>query len=283
MSEEKTLNAVQSLTDDAPPKELTNEEKIAAAKAKVAERKRQQELAKQNETQTETQTQTDQTKEEKIAAAKAKAEELRKQREAAGEQPATEMTKEEKIAAAKAKAEALKKERESKVAATEEPETPSKHQPQLDAMTKALTQALGESSVISATINRRSKEVPTIEVAPEHYYKAIKLLKTDAEFAFDSMHELHGTDFMTHLEVFVYLFSFSKKYTAAIKVKVDREEAVIPSITPLYPGADWPERETFDLLGITFTNHPNMTRIMLPDDWIGYPLRKDYKQHDVEV
>jgi NADH-quinone oxidoreductase subunit C len=51
----------------------------------------------------------------------------------------------------------------------------------------------------------------------------------------------------------------------------------------LWEGANWPERETYDLLGIQFTGHPNLTRIMMPDDWVGYPLRKDYEPYDVEV
>lgn len=94
---------------------------------------------------------------------------------------------------------------------------------------------------------------------------------------------MHGTDFETHFEVYNHLYSYNHRQSVALKVKIDRTSATTHSITPLWEGANWPERETFDLLGIHFEGHPNLTRIMLPDDWVGYPLRKDYEPHDVEV
>ncbi|HVM40321.1 MAG TPA: NADH-quinone oxidoreductase subunit C [Acidimicrobiia bacterium] len=57
--------------------------------------------------------------------------------------------------------------------------------------------------------------------------------------------------------------------------EVPQDDAVVPSMTEVYPGADWPERETYDLFGIVFDGHPDLTRILLPEDWEGYPLRKD--------
>jgi NADH-quinone oxidoreductase subunit C len=66
-------------------------------------------------------------------------------------------------------------------------------------------------------------------------------------------------------------------------VKTNREEASIPSVTLLWSTANWNEREIFDLLGIDFPGHPDLRRIMMPDDWVGYPLRKDYVSIDPEV
>ena len=60
-------------------------------------------------------------------------------------------------------------------------------------------------------------------------------------------------------------------------MKLDRDKPVIDSLQPLWAGADWPECEAYDLLGIKFENHPNLHRIMLGEDWVGHPLRKDYK------
>ncbi len=61
-----------------------------------------------------------------------------------------------------------------------------------------------------------------------------------------------------------------------LNVQVSEEDTYIDSITNIFKGADWHERECFDLFGITFSNHPDLRRILLPEDWEGYPLRKDY-------
>lgn len=66
-----------------------------------------------------------------------------------------------------------------------------------------------------------------------------------------------------------------------LKTEVPRDEAVIETITDLWPAADWQEREVYDLMGIEFRGHPDLRRILLPDDWVGHPLRKDY--HDDSV
>jgi NADH-quinone oxidoreductase subunit C len=64
---------------------------------------------------------------------------------------------------------------------------------------------------------------------------------------------------------------------------VPRDDTVIPSLTPIWPGANFPEREVYDMFGITFDGHPDMTRILMPDDWQGYPLRKDFSVGSVPV
>ncbi len=63
----------------------------------------------------------------------------------------------------------------------------------------------------------------------------------------------------------------------AVRVTVDRDKPVIPSVASIWPTADWHEREAFDLMGIEFSSHPDLRRILCPDDWEGYPLRKDYE------
>src|SRR5262249_9218687 len=77
-------------------------------------------------------------------------------------------------------------------------------------------------------------------------------------------------------EVNYHLLSFDINRRLRLKVKLASNDAVIPSVTDIWPTANWHERESFDLFGIRFEGHPDLRRIVLPDDWEGYPLRKDY-------
>jgi NADH-quinone oxidoreductase subunit C len=85
------------------------------------------------------------------------------------------------------------------------------------------------------------------------------------------------------MEMYVHLYSYKNNQSVALKVKIDRDAPEIESLEPLWAGANWPECEAYDLLGINFLGHPKLHRIMLGEDWIGHPLRKDYVQYDVEV
>lgn len=80
-------------------------------------------------------------------------------------------------------------------------------------------------------------------------------------------------------EVVYHLHSLDRNERLRLKCRVSGDSAEIDSVTPIWKGADWYEREVFDLLGINFRNHPDMTRIMMPDGWEGHPLRKDYPVH----
>jgi len=77
-------------------------------------------------------------------------------------------------------------------------------------------------------------------------------------------------------EVVYHLLSISKKERVRLKVRLDGSSPVVESVTPVWPGANYFEREVFDLFGIRFTGHPYLRRIMMPEDWNGNPLRKDY-------
>jgi NADH-quinone oxidoreductase subunit C len=187
------------------------------------------------------------------------------------------------IAAAKAKAAAAAKAK--KLTPEEQPqqEEPSPNEPILKNYVKVIEEQLGKEVLEESYINRLSKDAPTLVAKKESYFTIAKFLKEQEELAFDYVSELHGTDFETHMEMYVYLFSYVHRHTVVLKVKLDRDKPEIDSLEPLWKGADWPEREAFDLLGIHFTGHPNLTRIMMPDDWVGHPLRKDYEPYDVEV
>ncbi len=221
-----------------------------------------------------------------MAAAKAKAAALAKQKASQGDGDSGD-EKAKAIAAAKAKAAAAARAKtkgaEGKKEDEPKQEELSVNQPYLNQYVEAIREKLGEGALVDSYINKLSKDVPTLVVDPEKYYEVMESLRFHEGLAFDYMSELHATDFVTHMEVYVHLFSYSKKQSVAVKVKLDREAPQVESVTALWKGADWPEREAYDLLGIVFKGHPNLTRILMPEDWVGYPLRKDYEPYDVEV
>ncbi|MBE2931947.1 NADH-quinone oxidoreductase subunit C [Anoxybacillus flavithermus] len=186
-----------------------------------------------------------------------------------------------KAAAAKAKAAAAAKAKNADVAEQKE-ETPSPNQPYLDKYVKVIEQHLGKDVLENAYINRLSKDVPTLVVKKDTYFKVAEFLKYNEQLSFDYLSGLHGTDFQTHMEVYVHLYSYKNRQSVALKVKIDRDNPVIDSLVPLWPGANWPECEAYDLLGIRFEGHPNLIRIFLGENWVGYPLRKDYEPYDME-
>ncbi|UDV82272.1 NADH-quinone oxidoreductase subunit C [Bacillus cereus] len=261
--------------------EVTEEEKEKAkAKAAAAAKAKAAALAKQKREGTEEVT------EEEKAKTKAKAAALAKQKASQGDGDSGD-EKAKAIAAAKAKAAAAARAKtkgaEGKKEDEPKQEEPSVNQPYLNQYVEAIREKLGEGALVDSYINKLSKDVPTLVVNPEKYYEVMESLRFHEGLAFDYMSELHATDFVTHMEVYVHLFSYGKKQSVAVKVKLDREAPQVESVTALWKGADWPEREAYDLLGIVFKGHPNLTRILMPDDWVGYPLRKDYEPYDVEV
>ncbi|MCU5405827.1 NADH-quinone oxidoreductase subunit C, partial [Bacillus cereus] len=272
--------------------EVTEEEK-AKAKAAAAAKAKAAALAKQKREGTEEVTEEEKAKAKAkaVAAAKAKAAALAKQKASQGDGDSGD-EKAKAIAAAKAKAAAAaraktkgaegKKEDEPKREETSVNQ-PYLNQPYLNQYVEVIREKVGEGALVDSYINKLSKDVPTLVVDPEKYYEVMESLRFHEGLAFDYMSELHATDFVTHMEVYVHLFSYGKKQSVAVKVKLDREEPQVESVTALWKGADWPEREAYDLLGIVFKGHPNLTRILMPDDWVGHPLRKDYEPYDVEV
>jgi NADH-quinone oxidoreductase subunit C len=94
---------------------------------------------------------------------------------------------------------------------------------------------------------------------------------------FNYLANLTAVDYPDHFEIVYHLCTVPDNGKIMVKCNVSRDDAVLPSAVFLWPGADWQERELFDLMGIRFQNHPNLIRILLPDDFEGHPLRKDFK------
>lgn len=105
------------------------------------------------------------------------------------------------------------------------------------------------------------------------------LLKVAAkvkEMGFNHLSVVTGIDYVDRFEVIYNFFSYGKKENLVLKVILDHEAPEVDSLASLWKGADWLERETYDLVGVRFTGHPNLKRILLPEGWNGHPLRKDY-------
>ncbi|MEM0938324.1 MAG: NADH-quinone oxidoreductase subunit C [Bacteroidota bacterium] len=107
---------------------------------------------------------------------------------------------------------------------------------------------------------------------------------------FDSLSCLTGIDNGEEngtMEVLYHLYSIPFSLHLALSVVLDRENPSVDSVSDIWRGANWHEREVYDLLGIKFKNHPDLRRILLPEDWEGYPLRKDYQEqelyHEIKV
>ena len=118
-----------------------------------------------------------------------------------------------------------------------------------------------------------------IKVRPEAWFPVCAFLKTDSELQFDNLVCLTGIDYGPEKELglIIHLFSFPKRHEIVLKTDLPRENPHVKSIESLWRTADWHEREAFDLYGIVFDDHPDLRRILCPDDWEGYPLRKDYQ------
>lgn len=137
---------------------------------------------------------------------------------------------------------------------------------------------------------------PWVEVAPAAIVHVATFLRDDPELLFDALNDLCGVDYLEpdpkkaakfahepHVEVVYHLYSYTHKHYITVKVKSPRwkndqkdELPEIPSVAGVWLIADWHEREAYDLVGIFFTNHPNLRRILCPEDWEGHALRKDY-------
>ncbi len=114
---------------------------------------------------------------------------------------------------------------------------------------------------------------PLAIIKKEEFLKAAGKVK---EMGFDHLSVITGIDYGDRFEVVYNFFSYGKKQNLVLKVILDHANPEVGSLTSIWNGADWLERETYDLVGIRFTGHPNLVRILLPEGWIGHPLRKDY-------
>jgi len=108
----------------------------------------------------------------------------------------------------------------------------------------------------------------------------MKRLRDDPALAFDFLQNLTAVDWIKRdvIELVYHLFSYAHRHTIALKVDLPRAAPRVASLAALWPSANWMEREQFDLLGVVFEGHPDLRRLLMPDDWAGHPMRKDYRE-----
>jgi NADH-quinone oxidoreductase subunit C len=162
-------------------------------------------------------------------------------------------------------------------------------QPLLDRLTKKFGSKISGSNLQAID--------PWIEVTPEGLVEVCEYLKTEPDLSFEMLNCISGVDyfepdpkkaakatFQPHTEVVYHLSSISKKHSLVLKVILPRwkndqpgDLPEVPSVTSVWKGAEWHEREVYDLSGVTFIGNANLRRILCPEDWEGHPLRKDYE------
>ena len=119
---------------------------------------------------------------------------------------------------------------------------------------------------------------PRIHVNAQDWRDVAQFLYSDARLKLDWLQDLAGVDYVADGKMCVVydLYSFDHRHVFAVKVFTPRDRPSVPSVVDLWPAADWQEREAYDMFGIDFPGHPDLRRILLADDWEGFPLRKDY-------
>lgn len=127
-----------------------------------------------------------------------------------------------------------------------------------------------------AEVQKGEAGQPWILVPPSAVVRMIEFLK--AECGVDYLANLSAVDYESSFAVVYQLRSLAAKFDVMLKTSLDKEAPSVPTISHIFGAADWFERESYDLLGIQFENHPDLRRIMMPEDWAGHPLRKDYTQ-----
>jgi NADH-quinone oxidoreductase subunit C len=120
----------------------------------------------------------------------------------------------------------------------------------------------------------------TAYIPRDHLVEAVQALRDDPHLRFELCVSVSGVHYPdeagAEFHVVYHLLSITHNRRLRLEVTAPDADPVVPSVTAVYPMADWHERETWDMFGVRFTGHPGLTRILMPDDWVGHPQRKDY-------
>lgn len=158
-----------------------------------------------------------------------------------------------------------------------------------DEVADALAAAMAERGIPEAAIEQVTIGATemTIYVSRANLVALLQVLRDDPALRFEMLSSLSGVDYGVdiprRLHVVYELMSMTYRRRVRLEVAVDVDDATVPSAVSVYPTADWHERETYDMFGVVFAGHPGLTRILMPDDWVGHPQRKDYPLGGIPV
>ncbi|HEX5496533.1 MAG TPA: NADH-quinone oxidoreductase subunit C [Mycobacteriales bacterium] len=154
-----------------------------------------------------------------------------------------------------------------------------------DEVADALAEAFpGLSDAVTRVVVDRGEI--TFHVRRERLAELCRTLRDDPALRFELCSSVSGVDYLEspdRLHAVYHLTSMTYRRRIRLEVAVSTQDPHLPSVTSVYPTADWQERETYDMFGIVFDGHPALTRILMPDDWDGFPQRKDYPLGGVPV
>ncbi len=153
-----------------------------------------------------------------------------------------------------------------------------------------LVAALGERFGAAVRILAPVTDMLTLETDPGRALEVLSYLKSEAAVRYERLEDLTAVDESARnpkvdadFTLVYHLLSFGTASRLRLKVPLSGSEPTMESLTPLWPSANWYEREVFDMFGLRFRNHPNLRRLLMPHDWVGHPLRKDYPGRATEM
>jgi NADH-quinone oxidoreductase subunit C len=163
--------------------------------------------------------------------------------------------------------------------------TPKPYGGWFDAATDALQRAYPQfdDAILRVVVDRGEL---TLHVQPARLLEVARVLRDDPALRFEFCSSVSGVDYpdtVDRLHAVYHLISMTYARRIRLEAAVPVENPHVPSVVSIYPTADWHERETWDFFGIVFDGHPALTRIQMPDDWVGHPQRKDYPLGGVPV
>ena len=146
----------------------------------------------------------------------------------------------------------------------------------LELLAAEVRERIGDEAVVDTIY---AQERATLDVAPASVRDVIGLLASEIEEPFERLSSVHGCDYLPdepRLGVHYEMLSMKRAERLNVRTRLGADDPVLPTVTDLFPGADFQEREVFDMFGVRFEGHPDLRRILMPEDYVGYPQRRDF-------